>query len=151
MFESLSPDVMPREGDALDQALLLADRRIENSGNPGSILLIADAIEPGLVDALSAWRENSTTTIQWLAPVSPESAGGGNGDSPAVTALSAQRVPLSPDDRDIASINRRSKSALITSQAGQSERWRDDGYWLVPVLVVGLAFWSRRGWSIRTG
>ena len=42
LAQSLSPAIMPREGDRLDDALALADRILKDGGQGGSILVVAE-------------------------------------------------------------------------------------------------------------
>ncbi|MDG1873831.1 MAG: VWA domain-containing protein [Mariniblastus sp.] len=148
MLESLDPQIMPREGDALDQAVSLADQRIERNETPGSILVITDSIEPAAASGLEAWREKSKTVVQFLVPIASDTPLESTLVEPAAAKIRAPVQPITIDDSDISTLNRRADSSIVMASGNQTQRWRDDGYWLIPLIVIGMAFWSRRGWSV---
>lgn len=148
MLESLDPKIMPKEGDALDEAMRLADKRIEMNDAPGSILVITDSIEPALASKLESWRQNSQTVVQFFVPIAFDTPLESTGVQSIATAIGANLEQLSVEDSDIKAINRRADSSIVKASGNQSQRWRDDGYWLLPLVAIGLAFWSRRGWSV---
>ena len=47
LAHALSPEIMPREGDQLDEAVALADRILKEGGQGGSILVLADTVPTG--------------------------------------------------------------------------------------------------------
>lgn len=135
MLDGLSPEVMPRDGDSLDQALRLADYQIERSGGAGTVVLITDTI------GTDGWGGRSPVVVAAL-PV----------DDPSFTrqtraAFDRDPIYFSVDDHDIIEVNRQIETN-VAGVLGDGERWRDDGYWLIPLMVVGVAMWSRRGWSL---
>lgn len=148
MFESLDPKIMPKEGDTLDEALRLADRRIELSEAPGSILVITDSVEPAVVSGLELWRDSSQTGVQFYVPVASDTPIESTGVARAATSIDASLEQLAVEDGDIAAIHRRAENSMVKASGNQSRRWRDDGYWLLPLVAIGMAFWCRRGWSI---
>lgn len=148
MFESLDPAIMPKEGDVLDEALQLADQRIAMNETPGSILVITDSIEANTATKLPKWREDSKTVVQFFVPIASDTPIDTTGVKEAADGIGASLEQLAIEDNDIKSINRRAESSIVKSSGNQSQRWRDDGYWLVPLVALGMAFWSRRGWSV---
>jgi Ca-activated chloride channel family protein len=149
MADGLGPEVMPLEGDRLDQALALARRQLEDRSSPGSILVIADGIDDARAEALSQFRSESAIPVQILAlAADPRSAR--QAVAQGAQALDASVVPVTIDDqdiRDIVSGARRRVAALEGEQAGS--RPRDEGYLLVPLITILIALWARRGWSLR--
>jgi hypothetical protein len=141
---------MPREGDALAEALTLASQRIEGSESPASILLIADAVEADQMTLLKQWRESQGLTVQILVPVADDAAMVESGVQDAANTLGVAVRKLSPDDRDVETINRSAESDVVSMAAETGARWRDDGYLLLPILLLGMAMWGRRGWSVTT-
>ena len=49
----LKPDIMPKQGDAVAEAIVLAEQILEGAGRPGSILLITDHLDLSAVDSSS--------------------------------------------------------------------------------------------------
>jgi Ca-activated chloride channel family protein len=43
----------------------------------------------------------------------------------------------------------RIEASLEDAPGSDSQRWRDEGYWLTPLLAVLLLLWFRPGWVIR--
>ncbi|MCP4010444.1 MAG: VWA domain-containing protein, partial [Proteobacteria bacterium] len=52
----LTPDVMPVEGEDLPRAVELANELIEIDGNSGTLLVLADSVEPLQMDELKSGR-----------------------------------------------------------------------------------------------
>ncbi len=148
MFEALDPSVMPREGDALADALTLASQRIADSGRPASILLITDGVEARQMSLLRQRRETYRATVQILAALADDAAVAASGIEQAAGVLDAPVQRVTPDEADVTTINRRAETAVVATAAESGARWRDDGYLLVPILLLGIAYWSRRGWSV---
>lgn len=140
MAESLSPEIMPRQGDALSEALMLAQSHFDRAQMPGSVLIITDEI----IDS----REVETDLpIQILAIHSPGSALPAGIDAQS-KRLSASISSFSFDGSDVEQINRRARSQFSYSQSlSDSQRWQDSGYTLLPVIaLLSLAFF-RKGWQ----
>ncbi|TWU56311.1 vWA domain-containing protein [Rubripirellula reticaptiva] len=151
MLQSLDPGVMPGEGDALVNALTLVVEDIERDSVAASILVIADTCEHAQHPLLQNWRTSHRATVQWLAPVALDSSLAGLGVDKASDILNARLVRLTADDADIDQVANHAKSSLVASTTDPSARWRDDGYWLLWPIAIGVALWSRRGWSIASG
>ncbi|SCY44207.1 VWA domain-containing protein [Desulfoluna spongiiphila] len=157
----LSPEIMPEEGDQAAAALALAAAQLEKNGQPGSILLIADAVNPGQLKALKAHRAEHRFPVHILAvaadkgvPVPPDSPPAPPLDSKmmkqAADAVGGSLTIISPDDRDINALNRRIESTPVdTGPAEEGELWQDSGYWLVPLLALLSLMWFRPGWRVR--
>ena len=143
----LSPDVMPAEGDAAGAALGLAHAIVARSGQRGWVLWIGDAVAPDQAAALRAYRDKGQTPVSVLAIA---------GDGPeweslraAAATLGAGLVRVTPDDADVRRLAGNTRFSAATD--GTGERWRDAGYWLVPVLAGVCLFWFREGWVARGG
>ncbi len=144
MAAALEPSVMPREGDALVEALTLARRLLAEAGMPGSILVLSDGVAP---DARSQLTAPGDVDIQFLALV-PAS-------TPADDIEKAARILDAPverptaDDTDVQRLAARAESLASVPGEDRQARREDDGWWLVVLLVPAVLVWSRRGWSIR--
>jgi hypothetical protein len=54
MVEDLTPELMPADGDALAEALQLADSVLERAGVPGSVVVMTDAVAPAQAENIAA-------------------------------------------------------------------------------------------------
>jgi Ca-activated chloride channel family protein len=131
LAQSLSPAIMPREGDRLDDAVALADRILKDGGQGGSILVVADSVAPDQV----------TKVPYTLLAMLPEPTRLPSVDAPIVRAT--------VDDADIKALSRRLSTAAAPPAApGEGERWQDAGYWLTPLMALLVLGWFRRGWVL---
>jgi Ca-activated chloride channel family protein len=131
LAHALSPAIMPREGDRLDEAVALADRILKEGGQGGSILVVADGVMPG--QTFSA----PFTLLAMLPEPTP------------LPAVDQRVVRTTIDDTDIKALSRRLSTAAAPPAApGEGERWQEAGYWLTPLLAVLVIGWFRRGWVL---
>jgi Ca-activated chloride channel family protein len=140
----LSPDVMPTEGDSAAAALGLADQLVMQSGSRGWILWIADGVNAGQLGSLQKREKTSSVPVTVLAT----SKDGPERQSllDAAAPLNLTVVSVSPDDSDVKKLSSNTRFSTATEATG--ERWRDNGYWLVPGLCLFCLGWFRRGWVI---
>jgi Ca-activated chloride channel family protein len=157
---ALSPRIMPTEGDEVGKALALANDIIVKSGQPGSILLIADSIAADQSKALAAHRRAGGAPVNALAvaadqsvPVPPDSPPAPPLDRAAfkraMQAVGGTLTVVTPDNHDVRTLAGRVETrwtAVQTTTGG--ERWQDAGYWLVPLLVLLGCVWFRPGWLV---
>ncbi len=129
MAEALSPEMMPRAGDRLDEAVALARRVL---GNGGSIVVLADNAPPDQVAAL-----DPSIVVLAVEPVADVWA-----SSPADV------VPVSVDSSDVASIAKTIQRQGVASVQGEVARWDESGYWLTPLIALLLLGWFRHGWVL---
>jgi Ca-activated chloride channel family protein len=144
MAAEISPSIMPVPGDRLDLALGEAVRLLDEGGQGGSILVVADAVgtDPA---ALQANQKDLSVPLQFLAINAAESS---DNDAlrAAARALSATVVPLDEvGSSDIAAIVRRAARTPVAQRGEQGGQWQEAGYWLVPLLcLIVLASFRRR-------
>jgi Ca-activated chloride channel homolog len=145
MAAALTPAVMPTQGDALQEALELAAQQLRAQQLNGSALLVTDGISAAQLDKFA--RQAAPLPLQILAVVANDETAAENGISEGVRLLKARLSLLSADDDDVRRINARalSESASI---GGDTLRWRDDGYLLLPLILLLLLLWGVRGWSM---
>ncbi len=147
MARALAPDVMPDKGDDLGSALALARSVLAEGGQGGTILLLADGVAPDQLPRLRAMPRGGApvTLLAMLA----HGRAAGPALRQAAGAMDARLVAATVDTSDVASIGR---SLLATSRAvmrpGEAERWRDMGWFLVPLLALVALLWFRRGWMV---
>jgi len=149
MAAALEPQVMPRDGDALDQALLLAQAEIARSGGRGSVLVITDSVSPAQLQTLATLKQStSLPPVQFLAPVASDATAAQTGVRSAADVLGAGLSIISADSSDVQAIDSRIHSSTRAALA-EGEQWRDDGFLLLPFIVLGVLVWSMRGWSVE--
>lgn len=147
MVEDLTPDLMPEDGDALADALRLAEQVLDDSGVPGSILVIADNVSPAQVQLLTD-GENAVP-VQFLSVQAFGSFTDG-GLEDAADSLGAPIVELAVEQADIEKLAQRAASSFKSvSSMNEGERWIDAGYYFLPLLALIALMWSRRGWLVR--
>jgi Ca-activated chloride channel family protein len=144
MAKALSPEIMPREGDALAEAVTLAASVLSDAKLGGSILVLADAATP----------EQAATIAKPAVPVTilglpPQDGSAESGLADIAKELSATLIPTSVDDTDVETITHRlAAGAAPTLGNGEGQRWEEAGYWLMPLIALIAMLWFRRGWVL---
>jgi len=146
----LSPELMPLEGNNVEAALSLAGDVLEQSGQPGSILLITDDLDPVEMRRLKTQRGKGNAAPVVLATVDLErSPGEAERLTQGASALGSDLEFVSPDDVDVRALfGRLERNLNAASDPDNAERWRDAGYLLTPLLAILLLAWFRRGWFL---
>jgi Ca-activated chloride channel family protein len=144
LLEGLSPAVMPVPGADATAALTLSRDILEGAESAGAVLFVLDDLDP--VD-LAAFRTDTGLPVVFLVAL-PEGQGLAQVDSLSEVTV----VRLTPDDSDIAHIERRLRSAHRAALLADDRlAWEDRGPWLVwPAALLAL-LWFRRGWTMRWG
>lgn len=146
MLEDLTPELMPVEGDVLESALDLAAKVIRQTGKPGSVLVIADAF----TGEQSAQPEmsNGGISIQFLS-ITPQGRDLDKGLQIFVERMNATVTPMTVDSTDVEQVVRRARIEMAAvSTQDQGERWRDEGYWMLPLIALQTLMWFRKGWVV---
>jgi Ca-activated chloride channel family protein len=147
MIEDLSPDLMPVEGDVLVDALDVSRFLFERSGAGGSILVLADSVDPSQLDGLS--ERQHELPVQFLS-MQPASAPVDKGMQKAASVLDADIERLTVDQEDVTTVTNRASEEFTSITGRDSEsQWQDAGYYLLPFIALFILMWSRRGWVIR--
>lgn len=139
MAAEIRPDIMPAPGDRLDLALRRASELLRDSGEGGTLLVVADSIDAVMVaDAKQDTGPFPTQILSLATPDTPET----KSVAAAARSLGARVTSLSIDDRDIEAIASFAESKLSAGVQGESDRWQEAGYWLSPLvaLIVALSF-----------
>ncbi|EAZ92310.1 vWA domain-containing protein [Crocosphaera chwakensis] len=159
----LSPNLMPIPGNAPNQALKVADTALSKTTVPGSILFITDGIGVDQTQAFIEYSQQSENDIVVLGIGTLE--GGNIADANNTTStysrldrqglekLSRQAgvyvTYVSLDNSDVEQIYQHIQKHLTDIEKSDSDRWRNEGYWLVYPLAGLLLLWFRRGWTIQ--
>jgi Ca-activated chloride channel family protein len=150
MAQALDPSVMPVQGEALAEALKLAQQQLERAGVPGSIVVMTDSIPASQLPALTGYRQAGAPPVQVLAMVGSRQAVATNGLDTGARNLDARLELVTADDSDVRRLAARATTSVAASNTPAPEaRWRDEGYALVPLLALAALLWARRGWSMR--
>ena len=152
----LKPDVMPVPGDDPEAAVALAQRRLQESGLPGSIVLIADYIDPSAAPGLAV---KGGADVHILAM-----AGGADvvapPDSPPAPSLDLDAMKLAakagggslvrvtPDETDVQQLNADIEHSIAAAPAQEGERWKDAGYYLLFLLLLLVIPFFRKGGAV---
>lgn len=142
MAGALAPELMPRQGDALAEAVKLAADTLERGGQGGSIVVFADA-----APALQEVPRGAPVTLFAMLPA--ERVGSEPSLAAAAAALHADVVDLTLDQGDVEGLAHVLATAGPPPPApGEGERWAEAGYWLTPLLALLVLGWFRRGWVL---
>jgi Ca-activated chloride channel family protein len=155
----LVPDVMPEAGDDPVKAVELAQRRLRDSGLPGSVVLIADYIDQASSQALAEMREAGDADVHVLAVAAGPEAVPPPGSPPApaldeaamrqaAKAGGGSLVLVSPDDSDLRQLNARIDRSIASAPVQQGERWKDAGYYLVILFTLLALLFFRPGGAV---
>ncbi|SMP42570.1 Ca-activated chloride channel family protein [Neorhodopirellula lusitana] len=147
MLQALDPTVMPSEGDALVAAIDLASKQLARQAVGGSVLVVTDSVTPTAIAALDS-QERSGFPVQFYVPLRTDAALIASGVPIAAKTLSAPVQSVSSDDTDISHLVARADQTLVAANDSDATAWQDEGYFLVPFLLVAGLLWSRRGWSV---
>jgi len=143
MAGALAPDVMPRPGDALADAVTLAEQTLADAGEGGSIVIFADTA-PALTGAKAG---AAPVTLFAMRP--PERATADPALAAAADALGATLVVPTIDTADVDALARRLATAGPPPLSpGEAPRWQEAGWWLAPLVALLVALWFRRGWVL---
>jgi len=143
MAAEISPAIMPRPGDDLAGALSIAAQTLGDAG--GSVVVVADTVAEGNASALEQFRAQSRLPIHFLAVARADTPEQDAVDS-AASQLGAVVTLMTADSEDVRSLVRStSKASVAIGVAGESTRWAEAGWWLVPVLALFSLASFRRG------
>ena len=135
---NLSPSIMPLEGDAATLAYTLAEKELTRANASGSILFVTDTIPQSA-------SLNSTPT-QALGVVGPDVLPSLKDNA---QASGIKFTHVSTDDLDINTITKQIDTSFSARPADQGNHWKDQGWWLTPIIALLALFWFRPGWVIN--
>lgn len=162
-LDALGPDVMPRDGQRAERALEAAVLLLQQSGaRSGDILLLTDQADAAASSAASAARRQGIT-VSVLGLGTPAGAAYRSGDGQiaqarleeaslraVASAGGGQYARIANDDTDLKALG------VLTPRVSTDDRrdgngvaWRDEGFWLLPPLML-LSLWAfrRRGLAV---
>jgi Ca-activated chloride channel homolog len=150
MMQALEPNIMPKQGDDVAAAVVLARGVLDGNERGGSVLVVTDSVAPDQIGRFGDddLQPNRTpTTI--LAMLPPERAKDEGSLVETARTLDARLVATTIDQADVAEIAQRlDRVGQPKDVAGEGQHWREYGYWLTPVLALIVLSWFRRGWVL---
>ena len=158
-LDALAPDVMPEDGHRADRAIAWSQGLMRQAGfERGQILLLTDRADgTDIAAAAKANADGYRVSVLGLGTArggvfdAPEGLGQARLDAPALRRMAASGggsyQPLSPGDADLRALGVLDpRQDAGTSERGQKvARWRDDGYWLLPLVMLLCLPLFRRG------
>lgn len=170
MVEALSPALMPIDGQRAELALARAQRLLVDGGfHGGDIVLIGDRVDAAAIEkartlatqgirvsalgvgtAAGAMLRDANGGLVYDAQGAPQLA---RLDESALQALSAagggRYARLRPDNADLVALQllqpRESQPGAAHVSGDQATRWRDEGPWLLPLVLALALLGFRRG------
>lgn len=158
-LDALAPGVMPEDGHRADRAIIWSQGLMRQAGfERGQILLLTDRADGTDIDAAAkANAAGYRVSVLGLGTArggvfdTPEGLGQARLDAPTLRRLAAsgggRYQSLSPGDGDLHALGVLDpRQEAGTSVRGQEiARWRDDGYWLLPLVMLLCLPLFRRG------
>ena len=128
MAANISPAIMPRPGEDLSSALRLADRTLAETG--GSLVIVADT-------ALPFSGENPTALPLYILAIARDDTPELDSIRSTAAALDAEVILMTADDSDTQKLARKTAQAPIRIAGDEAgTRWAEDGWWLIPLVVL---------------
>ena len=166
--DALGTRIMPVAGKNTAAALAMADKLLNDTSVPGTILLMTDGVEAASLDAVERFQGRNNVVL--LAIGTAEGGPVKSSDGNFVTDTGGSRLfakmdvdalkrlqglggisvaTFTSDDSDVRWIVQRIKTHFAQKSSEAETRWRDFGWWLtIPIaLLAALSF--RRGWVVR--
>ena len=161
-LDALAPDVMPRDGQRADRAIEAAVLLLQQSGaKGGDILLLTDrADDAARAAAAAAKAQNIHVSVLGLGTAAGAAYRSGDGQiaraqlepdtlRAVADAGGGRYAPVADDEGDLKALGvltPRASAGEQQSREGEGLAWRDEGFWLLPPLML-LSLWAfrRRG------
>jgi len=140
--DALDPSIMPLEGDALQDALLLAQEQL--GSKRATIIVLTDSVSPSVAKlAVKRGFDTDMNVILWKI-ASPELSSEADFKS-AASILDAKVVDYRGDNRDVAEVSSLIERNFKNAATDDSNMYEDGGYWLVPIIFLLMLLWARQG------
>ena len=139
--QALDPSIMPLEGNAVQDALLLAMKQLESKGS--TIIVLSDAVAPSTVKLALKEGFKEMNVIFWQM-VSAELANEADFQS-AASIVDGKTVKFSRDDADVKAISSMIDKNFKNAAQDDNSKYEDGGYVLVPLIFLLLLLWARQG------
>jgi len=140
--QALEPNIMPLEGENIQEALLLAKSQLNVKGS--TIIVLTDTVSPSLVNqALKEGFGEDTNVIFWQ--ISSKELSNEADFKDAASLLGGHYVTYTRDDSDVNSVSSLIDKNFKTAAQDDKSRYEDGGYTLIPIILLLLLLWARQG------
>lgn len=140
--QALSPDIMPLEGDSIQEALMLGKKELNTRGS--TIIVLTDSVSPSLVKlAVDDGFEKSTNVIFWQ--IASNELTNENDFKSAASLIGGHHVAYARDDSDVRLVSSMIDKNFKTAQQDDAGSFDDGGYTLVPLIFLLMLLWARQG------
>ena len=139
--QALDPNIMPLEGNAIQDALVLAMKQLESKGS--TIIVLSDAVAPSTVKLALKEGFKGMNVIFWQM-VSSELANEADFKS-AASIVDGKTVKFSGDDTDVKAISSMIDKNFKNATQDDNSKYEDGGYMLVPLIFLLMLLWARQG------
>ena len=136
--QALDPKIMPIQGDNLKDTLTLAAEQFESNG--GTIVVFTDSVNVGELKVDLAHNPK----VIFFAMASSELVDVKSFEK-AASVLDGSYVQMSADNQDVVQTVALIDTAFTQADAEDNTRYEDGGYWLLPLIILLMALWLRRG------
>ena len=160
-LDALSPDIMPVDGSRADRAIAWSATLLRQAGfDQGDILVLTDhADRDALAAATAAHRDGYRVSVLGLGSAAGaayrDSDGriaqaqlDGNSLRGLAAAGSGTYVPLQGADLAALHVVDPREAGTAADRGTTASLWRDQGYWLLPPLLLLALFAFRRGGAL---
>lgn len=159
-LESLSPGIMPTDGDSPAKALRLAEQLLKNETAAGTVVFMTDGIDRTMAADFRGFLDRSDDQILLWAFGTEQGGPIKDSDDLApgldVTGLNAIAAAIGNpvitatiDETDVQRVSARVRTHLVNAiESDENLRWHDAGYYFVWPLALLALIWSRRGWTV---
>jgi Ca-activated chloride channel homolog len=143
MAGALTPEVMPRSGDALAAAVKLAQEALAGGGEGGSIVVFADTAPPVKEAGFGA------APVFLVPMLQPDRASADPALRAATVALDAHLIVPTIDTKDVEALaGKLAAAGRAPAAPGEASRWEETGRWLTGPIALLVLAWFRRGWVL---
>ena len=158
-LDALSPDVMPRDGQRADRGIDWATRLMRQIAAPqGQILLVTDQAD-GEAALAAAQARGLGLQVSVLGLGTPAGAAYRDGSGQirqaaldegslraVATAGGGRYARIAADDSDLRALGvLDAREGSATQRPGEGKQWRDEGFWLLPpLMLLALLAFRRR-------
>lgn len=158
-LDALSPDVMPADGQRADRAIAWSQKLLQQAGFPqGDIVLLTDHADArAIAEAKRAHAAGYQVSVLGVGTAHGGVFEGVSGlvrtqfDAGSLQALAAsgggRYAALTATDADVRALGVLDprQAGSVSKQTEQTTVWRDDGYWLLPLVLLCWLPLFRRG------
>ena len=140
--QALDPAIMPLDGSNIQDALLLAQEKLESKG--ATIIVLTDALSASsMKSALVNGFDKRMNVIFWQMASTLLSS---EADfKSAASVLNADYVKYAGDNSDVAKVSSLIEKNFKNAAQDDNSKYEDGGYYLIPFILFLLLLWARQG------